>query len=265
MFCDFTLQVSVDTDKYDVLRFWALGKETPTSKPSIMDRVKSTILRRPLQSSMEYYKRVVVAVRLKRDDKLILKAFKEVPVNALEQLLPDGKIKMTKFDQGLMMSATAIALTGVLAKLVTYLAHVHVDWTLIITSVTGLVGFRAWTVYKNRRNSYLLDLNRMLYFKNIANNRGLLALLVDRAEDELFKECLLTYAFLLTNRPPSVQLKDSSDQISDELGISPIFNYLKISTFSKVLGICPFICSYVLLTIWLACIPNANQYLLTKR
>jgi hypothetical protein len=48
-----------------------------------------------------------------------------------------------------------------------------------------------------------VDLSRMLYFKNIANNRSLLTLLVDRAEDETFKEALLTYTFILKNRPPS--------------------------------------------------------------
>jgi hypothetical protein len=80
---------------------------------------------------------------------------------------------------------------------------------LTITLVTGFVGIRALTVYKNRRNAYLADLNRLLYFKNVANNRGLLALLVDRAEDESFKEALLTYTFLLSNRTPSTRWASS--------------------------------------------------------
>ena len=179
------------------------------------------MMRRSVPTPLEYFKRVVVAVRLKKDDKLLLKAFKEVPANALEQLLPDGKVLMTKFDKGVIAASGAIALTGVLAKVVTWLAHMHVEWTLILTGVTGLVGIQAWTTYKNRHLSYVNDHSRMLYFKNIANNRGLLTLLVDRAEDEIFKETLLTYTFLLTSRPPSTMDKDSSEHLPAELGETP--------------------------------------------
>jgi hypothetical protein len=59
----------------------------------------------------------------------------------------------------------------------------------------------------------------MLYFKNIANNRGLLTLLVDRAEDELFKKLALTYSFLLANRPPSVASLPSAQQKVTQLGM----------------------------------------------
>lgn len=177
----------MNADKYDVLRFWALGKETPPLHVPLSQKIANMVLRRPSPKPLDYFKRVVVAVRLKKDDKLLLKAFKEVPVNALEQLLPDGRIQMSKIDKGIITVAGTIALTGILAKVVTLLAHMHVDWTLIITGVTAVVGVQGWTAYKNRHLRYVNELARMLYFKNIANNRGLLALLVDRAEDELFK------------------------------------------------------------------------------
>ena len=174
--------------------------------------------KKPAPKPEEYYKRVVVAVRLRRDDKLMLKIFKEVPVNSLEQLLPDGKIMMSRLDKGVLTTSAGIALTGVLAWLVTLLAHIYVPTILIVAAVPTAIGIQSWTSYKNRRNQYLADLNRILYYKNIANNRGLLALLVDRAEDEIFKEALLAYTFLLTNRPPSSLEKGSSDQLPAELG-----------------------------------------------
>ena len=208
----------MDTARYDILRFWSLGRETATVPEPWYRRVLSAVTRSPSPEPREFYKRVVVAVRLKKDDKLMLKAFKEVPVNALEQLLPDGKVVMSKMDRGIITGSLALAGTGLVAKIVAYMAHVPMDWTLVVTTVTGLFGFRWWTVYKNRRNAYLLQLSRMLYFKNIANNRGLLTLLVDRAEDELYKELLLTYCFLLTNRPPSVAARASTEQLSTELG-----------------------------------------------
>ena len=197
---------------------WALGRETSTSQLPVHKRLGYYILRRPVPKPLEYYKRIVVAVRLKRDDKLMLKAFKEVPVNGLEQLLPDGKIVMSQFDKTVIYSSVGIATVGLLAKLITYLAKMQLEWTLVLAGVTGLTAIRAWTAYKNRKNAYLVELSRMLYFKNIANNRGLLALLVDRAEDELLKETLLTYTFLCTNRPPSLEGKSSSDMLPEELG-----------------------------------------------
>ena len=72
------MQVSVNPDKYDVMRFWALGKETPSNTVSLSDRLVNMVLRRPEPKPVKYFKRVVVAVRLKKDDKLLLKAFKQV-------------------------------------------------------------------------------------------------------------------------------------------------------------------------------------------
>ncbi|GFO47118.1 transmembrane protein 143-like [Plakobranchus ocellatus] len=165
------VQVSVDPSRYDVLRFWVLGHETPEIQISLFDKFKNRILQRSTQKTIEYYKRVVVAIRLKKDSKLALKAFKEVPVNRLEMLLPDGTIQMSTWDKGLLASSAGIALFGVLAKVVTVLASLN----------------------------------------NIANNRGLITLLVDRAEDESLKEALLTYAFILNSRPAVLRNKPSSD------------------------------------------------------
>nr|KAG5707520.1 hypothetical protein BaRGS_012024 [Batillaria attramentaria] len=212
------VRVSVNPDRYDILRFWVLGRENPDPEPTLLQKLINRILRRQPKRSVEYYKRVVVAIRLKKDSKLLLKAFKEIPVHNLEMLLPDGTIRMSTMDKSVLTASVFIATAGVVAKIVTVLASLQVDWMLLLTLVTGAIGVRAWTTYKNRRNAYLVDASRTLYFKNVANNRGLLTLLVDRAEDESFKEALLTYTFLLTTRPPSVKGKASSQQLPAQLG-----------------------------------------------
>lgn len=71
-------KVSVDPSKYDVLRFWVLGHDVPAFQLSLSERVLNRLLRRAPRRPVEYFKRVVVALRLKADSKLILKAFKEV-------------------------------------------------------------------------------------------------------------------------------------------------------------------------------------------
>ncbi|KAJ8302759.1 hypothetical protein KUTeg_019155 [Tegillarca granosa] len=211
------IKVSVDRNKFDVLKIWALGKERPKIKlpwyKSLFFKSKGEVPKNP-----EYYKRVVIAIRFKRDQKLLLKSFKEVPVNNLEMLLPEGRILMSKYDKSVITAMVVFGGLSALAKAVTYLASMNVNAMLWITGLTGVVGVNALTRYKNKRNAYLADLNRMLYFKNIANNRGLITLLVDRAEDESFKEALLVYTFLLTNRSPSSRAKASKALVPAELG-----------------------------------------------
>lgn len=89
-----------------------------------------------------------------------------------------------------------IGAASVVIKLVSFLADYKISWIYIAISVAGVVAARAWTIYKNKRNSYLVRLSQTLYFKAIANNRALFTLLADRAEDEVFKGTLLAYSFL---------------------------------------------------------------------
>ena len=97
-------------------QFWALGRETPPQYLSLWIRLKLRLTGKPVPAPPTYYKRVVVAMRLKRDDKLCLKAFKEVPLTNLEQLMPDGHITMNRMDRGIMAMAGTVAGISVLAK-----------------------------------------------------------------------------------------------------------------------------------------------------
>ena len=190
--------VSVDSKKYDVLRIWVIGKELePVEQRPWYERpyhmASNWVF--PVEQ-VERYKRVVVAVRPKKQIKLHLKSFKDIRCPNMEYLLPDGKIRMTQFDRRVLMGTLAIGMTSIVVKLVSFLADYKIDSMYIAVAIAGVVGLRALTLYKNKRNSYLVNLSRVLYFKSIANNRALLTLVVDRAEDETFKGCLLAYAFL---------------------------------------------------------------------
>lgn len=219
--------MKVIPEKYAIMKFWAIGKETPPTSHSYFETVLKMLYDKNLplilknilkpRDPLNYYRRVVVAVRLKTDNKLMLKAFKEVPTGALEQLLPDGTIKMSNFDQTILSTSIMLGSFGLFANIVTYLADINVQWTLLVAGLTAFIAARTWSLYKIRRNQYLVQLNRMLYFKNVANNRSLLTLLVDRAEDETFKEALLAYVFLIAQKPPSVT-NDVEAEIPSQLG-----------------------------------------------
>ena len=190
--------VSVDPTKYDVLRVWVVGKElVPVDVGPLYSRIARSIVHwfKPVDPA-ERYKRVVIAIRPKKQSKLMLKSFKDIRCANLEHLLPGGKIRMNQFDQRVLAGMLTVGAASVVIKLVSFLADYKVAWTYIAISVAGIIALRAWNMYKNKRNAYLVRLGQTLYFNSIANNRALLTLLADRAEDEVFKVTLLAYSFL---------------------------------------------------------------------
>ena len=191
--------VHVDMKKYDVLRFWVLSEEEkPIEYNGYMERIRNSfyVWIGKWPKTIPTYKRVVLAVRTKKQNKLMLKAYKDVPQNGLEYFLPEGKIKMSKFDQSFIATTVSIGVISILVKVISAIADYHVQWTYILGGVTGLLALKSWNAYKNKHNKMLVNISKSLYFKTIANNRALLTLIVDRAEDELYKSALLAYTVI---------------------------------------------------------------------
>ncbi|XP_029647528.1 transmembrane protein 143 isoform X1 [Octopus sinensis] len=189
------LRIQVDPRKYEILHFWALGLNTVVPKKNWYNRMWEIFPKSSIPHP-DYYRRLIVALRRKGETKLVLKGFKDMPTDALEMLLPDCRIKLNHLDKGIITASISIAITGVVAKTLTTLVELNFQWSFVTALILCLIAIRIWTVYKNRKNSYLVKLSQMLYYKNLANNRSLLTLLVDRAEDESFKEAMLIYTFL---------------------------------------------------------------------
>lgn len=175
------------------------------------------MMKREPPTPLSYYKRVIVAVRLKSQHKLTLKLFKDIPTGALEQLLPSGRIHMTGFDRAVVTTMAFAGITGMLIKGVAWLADVNVQWSLIVTVVASMFVVRGFASYMSRRNRLLHNLSRMLYNQQIASNRGVLTLAMDRAHDEAFKEALLVYCTLLAERPQPLSA-DSTVSVGEDFG-----------------------------------------------
>lgn len=203
------VRVSVDPQQYAILNIWTRGLKTPSM--NVFERFKTSmkklVNRRDSSDRGDFgtvdkvFTRVFVVMRSKREKKLHFKVFKDVPSFQLEYLLPDGKIKMSSFDKGFLTSSVFLGSILVAAKMLTLASDYQMDYLWVGLGLAGLIGARGWLGYKNKRNSYLVNLSRTLYFKTVSNNRGVLTLLTDRAQDEEFKEALLAYAFLLS--PPN--------------------------------------------------------------
>lgn len=208
--------VKVDPDKYDILRIWVVGKDFLDDNKGLgwarkaRKSVRYSVYGRP--STSERYKRVIIAVRAKKQKKLILKTFKDIPCPNLEHLLPEGKIEMTRMDQVLIGLSLTIGITTAAVKLITLMADHYIGALPIATAAALLLLVRTWSVYNSRRNKYLADLTQTLYFKSMANNRALLTLVVDRAEDEAYKSAMLTYSFIRASSRLSLSEESPTDE-----------------------------------------------------
>jgi hypothetical protein len=83
----------------------------------------------------------------------------------------------------------------------TKLALLSNPYTLVMT-LAGLGGIAARQAgnFINQRNRYMVVLARNLYFHSMADNRGVMTLLADRAADEDIKEEMLLYTALANER-----------------------------------------------------------------
>ncbi len=181
------VNVKINGYDYDVLKFWILGREQiPYEEQSRWKKLfrKSN----PIVSS-DYFKRVILAVRLKGQDRLYLKAFRDIPLQNLPQLLPIGKLQIGHFEQQLLWFTFFVATSTAVTHLITTMANFHIPGLIIGGSSLTLL-LAIWSLrssYKSKIN-YLSNMNRILFYKNIASNKQLLAMIIDRAEDELSKE-----------------------------------------------------------------------------
>lgn len=203
---------------------WILGKEeVAISLPwyqTLFSKKKSQPKSVP---KPDYLKRVVVICRLKGDPKIMLKCFKEIPAKSLEMLLPSGRTGMTVKDKLLLAGSTAAGVFTIVGEVTLFLAYSKLYFMNLVlpTVLTSLLtGTAVLFNYTSKSKKYLEDLHRISYFKTVANNRGFLALMVDRAQDETFKEALIVYMCILSHRPPGARHEDTGyyQMVIAELG-----------------------------------------------
>jgi hypothetical protein len=176
------LNIHINGYDYDVLKFWILGREQMPIK-------KKSWWKKNQISSNDYFKRVILAVRLKEQDRLYLKAFRDIPLQNLTQLLPTGKLQIGNFDQQLLRFAFLLGTGTIVTHLITTMANYEISGLLIGgNSLTLLLVLWSLRSFYQSKISYLSSMNRLLFYKNIASNKQLFAMIIDRAEDELSKE-----------------------------------------------------------------------------
>ncbi|MFD0987726.1 DUF3754 domain-containing protein [Methyloligella solikamskensis] len=146
---------------------------------------------------------------------IYLKLFKRIPKVDVEMLFPNTKISFRPFDKlKLFVTAgggTVAGVAGSASKLL--VATNPITLSIALAGLSGVV-FRQVMGFFNTRNRYMMVLAQNLYFCTLANNRGALTLIADRAEEEDTKEDMLLYVFLARREAVS---RDDLDAVANDI------------------------------------------------
>lgn len=132
------------------------------------------------------------------EDNIYLKLFKNIPRNDVEMVFPNTKVRFRLFDK-LRLGLTGGAGLGMGAfGAAGKLAVAASNPLVAVGAVVGLGGiaFRQAVNFLNQKQRYMVVMAQNLYFHSMADNRGVLIKLADRAAEEDIKEEVLLYSVL---------------------------------------------------------------------
>ncbi|PNJ41228.1 transmembrane protein 143 isoform X2 [Pongo abelii] len=198
------VQVTVNLDQYVYMHFWALGQRVGQMplKSSVGSR-RGFFSKLP-PAERRYFKRVVLAARTKRGH-LVLKSFKDTPLEGLEQLLPELKVRTPTLQRALLNLMLVVSGVAIFVNVgMVVLTDLKVATSLLLLLFAIFMGLRASKMFGQRRSAQALALAHMLYYRSTSNNSELLSALALRAQDEHTKEALLAHSFL-ARRPGGTQ------------------------------------------------------------
>uniref|UniRef100_A0A667IRZ6 Transmembrane protein 143 n=1 Tax=Lynx canadensis TaxID=61383 RepID=A0A667IRZ6_LYNCA len=189
------VQVTVNLDQYIYMQFWALGQRVGQIPRKSSVGSKRGFIRSP-PAERRYFKRVVLAARTKRGH-LVLKSFKDTPLEGLEQLLPELKVRTPTLQRALLN--VTLFVSGVVFFVnvgMVVLSDLKMATSLLLLLFAAFMGLRASKMFGQRRSAQALELAHMLYYRSTSNNSELLSALALRAQEEHAKEALLAHSFL---------------------------------------------------------------------
>lgn len=133
-----------------------------------------------------------------KEENIYMKLFRNIPRTDIEMVFPNPQVKFRLLDKlklgltaGSGLGMGAIGAAGKLALMAS-------NPVAAAGAVVGLGGVAARQVvnFMNQKQRYMVVLARNLYFHAMADNRGVLVKLADRAAEEDVKEDMLLYSVL---------------------------------------------------------------------
>ncbi|MEN2494895.1 MAG: hypothetical protein TECD_00805 [Hyphomicrobiaceae bacterium hypho_1] len=154
---------------------------------------------------------------------IYMKLFKNMPQSDVEMIFPNTRIKFRLFDKiklGLTSSgAVGMGLFGTLSNIVASGAAIITNPVALASMLFAIGGvlFRQVMGFFNTRQRYMVVMAQNLYFHSLADNRGVMVKLADRAADEDVKEEILLYSILARKKIHRDKLPDVDETIEQYL------------------------------------------------
>lgn len=153
------------------------------------------------------------------EDFIYMKLFKNIPRNDIEMCFPNTQVRFRLFDK-IKLGITAggglgMGAVGAAGKL----ALVASNPVAAAGAVAGLgaVAFRQFMSFSNQKQRYMVTMAQNLYFHSMADNRGVMIKLADRAAEEDVKEEILLYTVLSKEKATRADLRSIDDAIEQYL------------------------------------------------
>ncbi|AHB49613.1 hypothetical protein W911_16310 [Hyphomicrobium nitrativorans NL23] len=156
------------------------------------------------------------------EENIYIKLFKNIPRADIEMVFPNTRVKFRLMDK-LRLGITAgggigMGLMGAAGKI----AVAASNPIAAAGAVFGLGGlaFRQGMKFLNQKQRYMVVMAQNLYFHSMADNRGVLIKLADRAAEEDVKEEMLLYSVLAKERANHADLPAIDAAIEQYLSTS---------------------------------------------
>jgi hypothetical protein len=149
---------------------------------------------------------------------IYMKLFKNIPRSDIEMCFPNTTVKFRLFDK-LRLGVTAggglgMGVVGTATKLM--VAANPIALAGAVATLGGLA-FRQGMKFIHKRNEYMVTMAQNLYFHALADNRGVMTVLADRAAEEDIKEEMLLYSVLAKDTVHVNELSDVDAAIEQQL------------------------------------------------
>lgn len=206
-------------EEYDVpifQRLFVLFKLKPEKQ-----RLREVMAKEHLteKEAKKYLKKISGAIpeNVSRDF-VYMKMFKNIPRSDMEMCFPNTKVKFRKGDK-LKLGVTAGGGMGM--GIATTVGKVAVATTPVGMAAAALglggVAFRQFSSFMSTRQRYMVTMAQNLYFHSMADNRGVITLMADRAIEEDIKEEMLLYSVLAKETVYRHELPDVKIAIEQHL------------------------------------------------
>ncbi|HRU51837.1 MAG TPA: DUF3754 domain-containing protein [Planctomycetota bacterium] len=147
-------------------------------------------LTRPFRQTLQRrHNKIMESDRSSLPQPIILKLFQNIPQEYLAIIFPGLYLKIS------WQKKLYVACHGLVASIASILSILS-PWFTLLAVASLLSLFHAIYAWDKQKRHYYQDMLRHFYYNNVGNNHGVLVYLIDRIEEETYKQQLIVlYAF----------------------------------------------------------------------